>query len=1182
MLTVYKASAGSGKTYNLALEYIKHLLGRHPDNNQSGYILNDPENGGIQRPHTRILAITFTNKATAQMKSRILKQLHALTILPADGQKDADYASTLLKVFGCTREALAKAAEYALRGLLNDYGSFHVSTIDSFFQTVLRSFSHEIDRQGDYRLELDKDTAISQSMSLLFDEVNFNPGTEDNQQLLQWLQAEGEEKLKQGEDYNPFNRTSGMYKEIVGNLSGIFNETFTTVEKQMYDYLSDPEKLKNFERWLKDKIEALQTRESNATRLLGSLSIPPLKKYLQNLVDQTVVQGGMNETIFKPFKARKDYIVAATQPCPDAFFTKKEKYNPSSEELDILSGWVNTMIECFPLRIFYSQIQKSLKSLRTINYIWQFIEKYRQENNIILISDTNNLLKTIIDGSETPFIYERVGSEFKNFLIDEFQDTSRMQWQNLKPLVGTSIDEEDSLIIGDEKQSIYRFRGGDPYLLGTQVSEIDFPDNHVLKGDAPDDNTNHRSAHDIVRFNNTLFHYLSQYNGNIIPGYSHVAQHLAAETKGRNAWIRFNDLRNDSWENTAQKYLTEEEIESLKANGNYKPAYVSLHIMAKTILGEIERGYKQSDIAILVNKNSHGTEVVDFLLQNYGDRLKIISEESLLLRNSPAVKLIISILEMIDSSLDGTFDENSDRDSFAEAMNKTNLYKDDSEREKAIIVNAVRRQRAALADSFEYFVTQGMPFDEALNHAIEASRRIKEGVYDDEDCPANISRDLNNIRKYGSASLSTLVQAIIHYKVNAVDRMQEMKYIASFVDLVETFIQNNTSSVHAFLQYWNEFKDNITVAPGEREDAITVITIHKAKGLEWPCLHIPFLRWSFENEPKALWYDTESLQCPDGVEAPPIVYIPTPRKDINFLNESFSPFKSQLEQSCKNELTDNVNKTYVAFTRAENELHVNMLSTKLSNICTPINDIFSKGIPVDDNNTDLYMDLYSYFNDGCFEFGAPTHPTAKQHKDKGLEEVEVPDFDVSFDNLNKQLSRISDLINAASLGQDVTVDPDASEVVDTLADPRIAEAARQGIIMHAILQQMSTVDDLEDAISRFSGQISPETVEQFRAALGVAFASPDGPVRWFSSDNERILAEQSIYNAESGTTTRADRIVWCPDGKVEVVDYKFTSEVRKEHYVQVRDYAVALKQMGYDATPFLWYPLLGRVVPVEC
>ena len=168
MLTIYKASAGSGKTYTLAYEYIKLLLGVRLDDGR--YVLNHRRYLGgavpVQRAHAHILAITFTNKATAEMKDRIVEKLEALTRMPVSGARDADYAADLVASYGCTREELCDVAQRSLRALLNDYGRFNISTIDAFFQTILRSFAREIDRQGDFRLELDERTVVSQALSL--------------------------------------------------------------------------------------------------------------------------------------------------------------------------------------------------------------------------------------------------------------------------------------------------------------------------------------------------------------------------------------------------------------------------------------------------------------------------------------------------------------------------------------------------------------------------------------------------------------------------------------------------------------------------------------------------------------------------------------------------------------------------------------------------------------------------------------------------------------------------------------------------------------------------------------------------------------------------------------------------------------------------------------------------------
>lgn len=1180
MLTVYKASAGSGKTYTLAYEYIKLLLGTRRSDGTGCYRLNIKGHG---RPHARILAITFTNKATAEMKSRILKELHGLTEMPAPGQKDANYAAALMAEFSCTRQQLAQAASKALRALLNDYGAFNVSTIDAFFQSILRSFAHEIDRQGDYRLELNGEDALSQAMMLMLDEISRNPNVKENATILRWLADQSTERMYDGRDYNPFNRAGGMYKSIIAGAKSIFDETFAQSESAIKRYLDDPARPgERLDKWLAKEIDSLRQRERKAIEAAAALDVP-LKKNVRGLIGKMHNAGCATVKNFESFHKGAGYISLIRQRKPEGAFLKADLKFATDSALDILSNWVETVADAFPRRQIYALIRKSLASLQAIGYISRFIEQYRRENNIILISDSNTLLNSIIKGSDTPFIYERAGMEFKNFLIDEFQDTSRMQWENLKPLVGTSIEEEDSLIIGDEKQSIYRFRGGDPELLAREVPFNHFPKYTTIKGQNHGENTNYRSAHDIVRFNNTLFRRLASQPGrNPVPGYEGVAQSLASATASLTSWIRITDLSKEAFAESARSLIADDKQILLEGEGMFNASGVAMYSTGQTIVEQLARGYRQKDIAILVSERKHGSVIADFLGTHF-PQIRIISEEALLVSNSSAVKLIVSILELIDSSLDTSADPSA-LAAMENAVNRSPLFADDNQRKSIMTHYLARRRRAALVDNFEYLINRGMPFDEALEKAIDRANAINTDPALDVDSAADSpSADLADIRRDNPPNLSALIQAIIKHKVDPALRAKELSYIAAFVDFADEFMNDRFSSVHAFLAHWNESKNSLSVAPGEREDAVTITTIHKAKGLEWDCVHIPLLDWDYIEEPRSGWFTTENLSLPEGLEAPPILYFPSP----SILGSECSPFLNQYNKNSEDLRVDNINVAYVAFTRAARELNVCITSLHEKTLGRAIVDIIAMPPDEREQNSELFVDMSPHLLRGTsLEFGSPTTKQSASKSDSPI--VAAPTFEVSFSAMADSLTRLSDLTGiagaASDSSDDVTDRPDefVYTIVDRPENQAMEQAARRGIILHGILSRMVTLADLDKAIDSMSRKIDSAERAQFRDILSQAFAASNTHVdRWFSSDNVRVLNEQSIYSPMTGATTRADRIVWLPDGSVEIIDYKFTSAVHRAHYEQVRDYVTALENLGHRVRGYLWYPMSDKVIQVQ-
>lgn len=1191
MLTIYKASAGSGKTYTLAYEYIKLLLGvRIQDEDRAYYVLNHKtylKGKAVNRyAHRRILAITFTNKATSEMKERIIKQLEALTHLPGTDGKDADYAQALMKEFGCLREELRDVAEDSLRSLLNDYGQFNVSTIDAFFQTILRGFAREIDRQGDYRLELDESTVISQAISMLFDELNSPARSREADSTEKWLEKIAMQRVVTGDDFNPFNSNSRMYRSIENNLKKVFNERFMSREKEMYDYLNDRSRLDRFENWLKNAIAEISSEEEATAMSVGVSE--DMERYVAALINKIQQSGGLKDeaydSVFKKGSATASKFLSHSGP-----LAKKNKVINE----DLYFDWFDALVQLAFRRKRYEEMLDKINTLQAFVHIHKYIDRYRVENNLILISDTNALLSAIVSEDDTPFIYERVGVSLENFLIDEFQDTSRQQWRNLKPLVANSLGTDaDSLIIGDVKQSIYRWRGGDSVLLASEVQTCDFPDNNTVRGSRDGENTNYRSAHSLVRFNNSLFNEIACHEH--VDGYEGVAQSLGKTMEGVSGYIRILDLTGDKYEAVATKLLGPEFLENANAeNRKIKASDVSLKLLCESIMEQVRRGYRFDEIAILCRDHASLVAVAEYIVKEYPE-IKLVSDEALLLCNSNAVKMIISMLEIIDKSF-GARDTGGTSSSQADDAGGTDIKvlgqsmrMIDSEAEEARLRRtALRRRRAMLIDSFNYYMAHGKTVEEALPLAIENSKRAVIDDTEEESSAGNerdLERDLDEIRRIAPSTLSAMVEAIISVKLTEEQRSEEMPYLTAFVDMVEAFSRDSIPSIHSFLNYWRENERKFAIAAGENIDAVSILTVHKAKGLEWPCVHLPLMKWMLEDTPDAEWLDMSvCTEIPADIR-PPMMYL-EPKESFRAEGCAFAP---QLAAEAEELKGDNLNVAYVAFTRAVRELEVHLIDSNDKRrhgktMALAIKEALSRR---SDGATDgIFLDLTANVDDtGNYILGEPTVPLRKAVSAPG-DTVKSPVFHVSFNPLNSQLTRLADLTTPG----DTPDDPDTGdelferEIVDEPVEPGMEDAVRHGLILHSILAQMYTLNDIDSAIEYHRRDIADSELAVYRHELECAFRNGGAMVaRWFSPDNRRVLNEQSIYCATDNSNRRADRIIWTADGIVEVVDYKFTSTERDSHLRQVREYAMMLRDMGEAPVhAYLWYPLLGRIVEVE-
>ena len=710
-----------------------------------------------------------------------------------------------------------------------------------------------------------------------------------------------------------------------------------------------------------------------------------------------------------------------------------------------------------------------------------------------------------------------------------------------------------------------------------------------MKGAAPGENTNYRSAHDIVRLNNMLFYSLAQGpDGSHLPGYSGVAQSLTPKTADLEAWIEILDLTDGGMDNTVKEIverpdsgLTADDVERLVAAGAYEAAEVAMLLTARKIIGEISRGYRQSDIAIICSKNADCARIAEYINRNYSGVIRLVSEEAILLKNSSAVKLVLSILEIIDRSLENNAVVTSD------SINGMNLFEEENEKKGLLRSYTLRRRRSILADTFEYHIARGVELRQALSLAIEAANAYRP---DEEDADRRGGKEvkdaIDEIRADRPLDLPSLVQSIIKHKVSPATQAAEMPFIAAFVDFVDEFCANYTPSIHALLTHWNEKKDTLAVPPGSREDAVTVSTVHKAKGLEWACVHIPFMKWDIEKSPRGGWYDTSHVApC-----APPIMYLESKKE----LGCAGSPLKEQYDRRAGHEIVDNINVAYVAFTRAVRELHVCM--TGKANAGTMSEALIRKFVmpPALTEPAEIYLDLAPYVRGTSLLLGSPTVPADKKEEPRARKAepngvCSPAPFRVSFGLLDKCLTTYDELVDPMrGTPYDDIADDEPREVTDPWEGDgpmpeSYARATADGIAMHSILSSMRVVDDLDTAISQRRRDYSEEQLETYRGILQKALETGGEHVkRWFSPDNPRVLNEQSIYSPLTGRTTRADRMTWLPDGTVEVVDYKFTSRILPKHADQARDYALVLKKIGEERVKaYLWYPLLGEVREVE-
>ncbi|MDP2888827.1 MAG: UvrD-helicase domain-containing protein, partial [Bacteroidota bacterium] len=615
-LKVYKASAGSGKTFRLAIEYMKLAL-----TNDTNY--------------RHILAVTFTNKATAEMKSRIIGELFKL----AKGN-DSVYMDVLTKELGWQPIMVERQAQLVLKRILHDYSHFSISTIDSFFQRVIKAFNRELGINAAYNVELDENSILEEAVDRLIQSV------EDDPKLLEWLDAFASEKIRDGKGWN-------LKKDMIRLGNEIYNETFKSLNEELYAKLNDRAFLKDY----RASLNKIIAQYENKLKSLGQEALNIMA--MENLsVDDFKGKGRGPAAIFQKmkdlnFEPSNTVLAAATE--ASAWVTASVK-EPQKSHLTAIaeSKLMPKLQDALQLKESQSRnyitarlINSQLYTLGILVDLRKSVKEICREKGVILISDSGHLLKTVIADSETPFVYEKTGSVYSHFMIDEFQDTSGLQWNNFRPLIGNSLSENNlGMVVGDVKQAIYRWRSGDWRLLAGKLGES-FPafglQNEVL-------NSNWRSYGKVIRFNNTLFRLIPELLQ------SHIEAELSAANIAENpVEITIPEVYADSVQDISNKEVADlgyVRVKFLESKTDQKADIEEL------ILSELvdsvkllqDKGVKAREIAILVRAKSEARQIADLFLEQKGlpenaaYNFDILSSESLYIINSEVIGFIISAL----------------------------------------------------------------------------------------------------------------------------------------------------------------------------------------------------------------------------------------------------------------------------------------------------------------------------------------------------------------------------------------------------------------------------------------------------------------------------------------------------------------------------------------------------------
>ena len=601
-LTVYKASAGSGKTFTLATEYIRLLV----ENPQS---------------YRNILAVTFTNKATEEMKMRILSQLYGIWKQLPESDK---YLQNIQEKTGLAPNVISERAGLALNNLTHNYNYFRVETIDTFFQSVLRNMARELDLTTNLRIGLNDYQVEELAVDQLIEDLT----TTDV--MLQWILKYIMENISDDKSWNVIAQIKKFGQNI---FKDYYKEVSITLEQKM----GEAGFFENYTTCLRD----LRKAAEEYMKEIGESFFDTLEGEGLNVDDLSSKQRGIASFFNKLRKGTFDPSIITTTVANHLENIEKwcPKTNPRRDVvLQVVESSLIQILKCAveaqekQWKIFQSSnlTLRHLNQLRLLSSIEKKVREINETENRFLLSDTQQLLHSLIDGSDSPFIFEKIGTQLQHVMIDEFQDTSTIQWQNFKVLLAETMSHEDgsNLIVGDVKQSIYRWRSGDWRLLNGIENQF----NSMLM-EIKSLSTNYRSTRNVIDFNNTFFRHAAKVEYQAL-------EELECDER---------EQLEKAYADVEQKVPDDKKDEGrvtieLLPNNEYQESV--LEHTVEYVRELIDAGVSQKDIAILVRYNNHIPLIAQYFLENLPE-VSIVSDEAFRLEASSAVCLMIQALHLL-------------------------------------------------------------------------------------------------------------------------------------------------------------------------------------------------------------------------------------------------------------------------------------------------------------------------------------------------------------------------------------------------------------------------------------------------------------------------------------------------------------------------------------------------------
>lgn len=1133
-LIVYRASAGSGKTYTLALKYISLAL-------KSG-----------SKGFTHVLAVTFTNKATGEMKDRILENLYGLS-----RGLDANFLEDVKEITKLSEQEIQRKSTEMLCYIMNDFDHFRVETIDSFFQSLLTNLAFELGLTRGFKVDLDDKRVISIAVERILRRID----QEEKNGLRRIVKESLIRSLEDGKSWD----IAKDLKAFAGK--NLFKSEYVNNEKNITDLLNNGEMRKIKESILKswsvlkdEKEKALQFVEQWVSDAEGDSS---WKKQVVSTVKTFcgyVRDNSSKDVSSSVRKAAEDKDALLKNPGCDVALDKK-----AQQVSDYLEKLVDFYDNAEKYGRPYNTYQLAVENLDTLAFMGAISEEINHivlEENTTLLAKTPLLFKNLVkDDIDQSFVFERAGTTFKHIMIDEFQDTSRVQWNNFEHLVNESTAQgEESLVVGDIKQSIYRWRGGDWNIL------YGFEDGNNTSVENLD--TNYRSKPIVVRFNNVFFtkaaYILDQKeNSWSVPanwlnekdGYFVKADNSGKKVDEKN--IEFCNLYNDTTQHIKPQYDKPEFINSGYVRlQTFEKSITDEEIMAEVFDKVVELKQKYNldfdKMKMLVRTNNEGVKLIDYFAkrcEEEGVDIKLTSNEAYLFNASPALNALIF------------------------AMKRLLAPQDDLQRELFERYYNLLCEKAGKQAFFEDVKNDV----EALLQDNEALDEIKRSpLYD------LVMTMVQKLRLH-----DLLVK--IDDKGKVKDGLGQSAYLFSFLDKVVDYLNDNSSDLKEFLDYWDETLSSQSITSNSN-DAIEILTIHKAKGLAGHTVLIPFAGFSFVKNGRdgMIWCNPKDMSDDSEVKAQLSNLGLIPIKTAASKKVKNSDFKCFYDKELKQMTIDELNSLYVAFTRAKENMFIwskepSKNSTEPNAFMLINKFIDDCQVPVEGSEKNRVVEF------GQLEYCA--NEEEKEGKEKRIvnpfsEDLKPQKVDVMIEQNNVLDLQFCQSKKAANFLFEAKDPNDISEEGKKQAQQN--HYIETGVLMHQMMSLINRAEDVDHAYQQmvYDGLIA-EGDSQFlwlKKNLKDKIATDKMVKSWFDGTYENfnektiLLCDRKVDEKDPSKveierkTKRADRVMVNKD-KAIVVDYKFGNHEMHEAYEdQVRDYMkIVEKLLGLPTEGYLWY-----------